>query len=241
MQKQFISTGFLILLFAMPSFAMPIPDTGQTKCYNNTMEISCPRPGEPFYGQDAHYIAPSPTFVKLDATGNPLPDSAPVWAMVLDTATGLIWEVKTDDGTIHDKDIKYESKDAQNHIDILNQQQFGGFQDWRLPDIKELSYLIDRSRSNPAVDPSYFPNLILYYWAVNPDPTGAGDSYCNYYTQVQTGYVYNFCHPGSPGGVMGVRGNTSGFSNIFIDNGDGTVTDTVFRIDVAAVKCTGDI
>jgi len=219
----------VILLFhfiSIPASAYPVPDTGQTKCYNNTAEISCPAPGQPFYGQDAHYATPSHAFIKLDSSGNPLPDSAPVWAMVLDEATGLIWEVKTDDNsTIHDKDNKYESRDAQNLIDELNRQHFGGFQDWRLPDITELSYLVNFSLSNPAVDGSYFPNLILYYWAANPDPTGTGEEYCNYYTQVQTGYVYNFCHPGSPGGVMGVRGNVSGVVNSFIDNGDGTVGD----------------
>ncbi|MDM8538856.1 hypothetical protein QUF70_19035 [Desulfobacterales bacterium HSG17] len=30
--------------------AFPIPDTGQTKCYDNEKEIPCPQPGEPFYG-----------------------------------------------------------------------------------------------------------------------------------------------------------------------------------------------
>jgi len=30
-----------------------IPDTGQTKCYNSTEEITCPQPGEAFHGQDA--------------------------------------------------------------------------------------------------------------------------------------------------------------------------------------------
>jgi len=28
----------------------PIPDTGQTKCYDDEDEITCPLPGEPFYG-----------------------------------------------------------------------------------------------------------------------------------------------------------------------------------------------
>ena len=33
----------------------PVPDTGQTKCYDNTQEIPCPQSGDPFYGQDAQY------------------------------------------------------------------------------------------------------------------------------------------------------------------------------------------
>ncbi len=30
-----------------------LPDTGQTKCYNDTAEIPCSAPGEDFHGQDA--------------------------------------------------------------------------------------------------------------------------------------------------------------------------------------------
>ena len=48
----------LVLLFFLPlpaAWAGPVPDTGQTKCYNDTVEIPCPSPGQPFYGQDAQY------------------------------------------------------------------------------------------------------------------------------------------------------------------------------------------
>lgn len=37
------------------AWAAPVPDTGQTKCYNNGVEITCPSPGQAFYGQDANY------------------------------------------------------------------------------------------------------------------------------------------------------------------------------------------
>ena len=80
----------------------PIPDSGQTKCYNDTAEISCPAPGEDFYGQDAQYTTNPRSYTKLDAGGNDLPDSAASWTMVRDNVTGLIWEVKTDDGSVHD-------------------------------------------------------------------------------------------------------------------------------------------
>ena len=46
-------------------------------------------------------------YTKLDASGNKLPSSARSWACVLDNRSGLIWEVKTDDGGAHDKDNKY--------------------------------------------------------------------------------------------------------------------------------------
>jgi len=50
-------------------FAFPIPDTGQTKCYDNEKEIPCPKEGEPFYGQDANYTINPMSYTKLDASG----------------------------------------------------------------------------------------------------------------------------------------------------------------------------
>jgi hypothetical protein len=216
----------IVWIVSTGSFALPIPDAGQTKCYNNTVEITCPAPGQPFYGQDAQYTTNAHQYTKLDANGTALPDSASSWAMVRDNLTSLIWEIKTDDSSIHDKDTTYYSPDAQQLIDELNGAVFGGFNDWRLPEVKELSYLVDMSKTNPAVNGDYFPNLILYYWSANPDPTGTGADFCNYYVQVQTGYVYNYCHPGTPGGVMGVHGDSSDVASNFIDNKNGTVSDT---------------
>ena len=46
-------------------------------------------------------------YTKLDASGNKLPESAKSWTCVLDNRSGLIWEVKTDDGGARDKDNKY--------------------------------------------------------------------------------------------------------------------------------------
>ena len=46
-------------------------------------------------------------YTKLDARGNKLPSDASSWSCVLDNRSGLIWEVKTNDGGAHDKDNKY--------------------------------------------------------------------------------------------------------------------------------------
>jgi hypothetical protein len=83
------------VLLALPCIALasPVPDTGQTKCYDNTQEITCPQPGEDFYGHDAQYDINPQSYTKLDETGNDLPDEAPwPWVMVRDNVTGLIWE-----------------------------------------------------------------------------------------------------------------------------------------------------
>ena len=52
------------------AFAGALPDTGQTRCYNDTAEITCPAPGEDFYGQDAQYTTNPRSYTKLDAGGN---------------------------------------------------------------------------------------------------------------------------------------------------------------------------
>ena len=46
-------------------------------------------------------------FTKLDANGAPLPASASGWSCVRDEVTGLVWEAKTDDGGLHDRDDRY--------------------------------------------------------------------------------------------------------------------------------------
>lgn len=52
------------------------------------------------------------SFIKLDASGAALAHSASQWTCVKDQITGLVWELKTDDGGLHDKDdsfVWYES------------------------------------------------------------------------------------------------------------------------------------
>ena len=104
----FIKTG-MAMNYEQPFLT---PDTGQEKCYDNDTEIPCPNPGEPFFGQDASYSINPPSFTKLDTQGNPLPLTSTEWVMVKDNVTGLIWEVKTDDGSIHDKDNRYDWYDS---------------------------------------------------------------------------------------------------------------------------------
>ena len=82
--------------FAANAVAAPVPDTGQTSCYDvaGTL-IICPSPGQPLYGQDANYTINPMSYTKLDASGSALSDSAASWVMVRDKVTGLVWEMKT--------------------------------------------------------------------------------------------------------------------------------------------------
>ena len=173
------------------AFAWPIPDSGQTKCYNdNGNVISCPKPGEDFYGQDGNYIINPPSYTKLDENGNPLSDSAASWTMVKDNVTGLIWEVKTDDDSVHDKNNKYSWQDAQDvFIPELNNENFGGNSDWRLPNIFELASIANLSKYIPAIDEQYFKNYMSdFYWSSTTNANYTGHAWGVYFNY---GYDYN--------------------------------------------------
>ncbi len=97
-------------------------------------------------------------FTKLDGQGRELPVDAPRWAMVRDNRTGLIWEVKTRDGSIHDMGNTYDWTGAHEaFIDELNKTQFGGFSDWRLPTTDELRSIRVKG-SEPYINLDFFPN-----------------------------------------------------------------------------------
>lgn len=61
------------------------------------------------------------SFTKLDANGAALPAGATTWSCVRDNVTGLIWEVKTNDGGLHDRDDSYNWYDT-------NPETNGGFE-----------------------------------------------------------------------------------------------------------------
>lgn len=65
------------------------------------------------------------SFTKLDSNGNPLPASATSWTCIRDNVTGLIWEVKTDDGGLRDKAWNYTSYDS-TYADAGDNQTDGG-------------------------------------------------------------------------------------------------------------------
>jgi hypothetical protein len=180
MKKTWASAfGFIVLIFATVTCAASAPDTGQTKCYNNSVEIACHSSGKPFYGQYANYNINPISYTKLDANGNALPVSASSWVMVKDNVTGLIWENKTTDGSIHDKRNKYtwydpadpvpgspgNGTDTKDFIDALNSARFGSYSDWRMPTIKEISTIV--SYNIPlhvqTINDTYFPNTQLSF------------------------------------------------------------------------------
>jgi hypothetical protein len=167
MLKKIVILTIIFLTHYHYALSWPIPDTGQTKCYDNAKEIPCPQPGEDFYGQDGNYIINPPSYTKLDEKGNPLPDNASSWVMVKDNVTGLIWENKTDDGSINDRDNKYSRQGAiDKFIYRLRRYSYGGYNTWGLPSIQALSSIISLSYYNPTINNNYFSNTMSnYYWS----------------------------------------------------------------------------
>ncbi|MGD9731581.1 MAG: DUF1566 domain-containing protein [Desulfamplus sp.] len=233
------------------SFPNPVPDTGVTKCYNNTgEEIPCPKEGEDFYGQDGNYSINPMSYTKLDDNGNDLPITATDWAMVRDNVTGLIWENKNsmdyvqDYTNPHDADNTYTwydsnpatnggdagtpggGTDTEDFIKALNDSNFGGHSDWRLPTMYELSTIVDFSIPYhvPTIDTNYFKDTIYLYWS---STTKSYDTYDAW--GVDFGYGYGSHYIKYYGhSVRAVRGGQSiigSFDNLVI-NGNGTVTDS---------------
>ncbi|MCD4743048.1 MAG: DUF1566 domain-containing protein [Desulfobacteraceae bacterium] len=234
--KKYLKSFFLFSLcvLILPVFAQAfdmLPDTGQTKCYNNTAEIPCPSEGAAFYGQDASYNINPQSYTALGAP-------------IKDNVTGLVWETKTDDGSIHDKDNTYTwydsnpltnggnagtpgiGTDTEDFINNLNAANYGGHNDWRLPTIKELSTIVNSEIYNPSINNTFFPNTASSnYWTSTTLTFDSG---------VASAWQVKFSTGDSEGKpksnnyhVRAVRAGQSGASNNFVDNNnDGTVTDT---------------
>lgn len=243
-----------IVFFGVNAFASHVPDTGQNQCYDVFGNlITCPSTGQPFYGQDANYSINPMSYTKLDENGNPLPNSATNWVMVKDNVTGLIWEAKTNKDGIpnysdpHDADNVYNNK-ASELINALNSNNFGGFNDWRVPTIEELSNIVDYSipYPGPAINIMYFQNIQQSdYWSC---------SYSKLKTYISGYYSMNFQN-----GAVSNNNITNGSSDVnlytlavrggqlhppYIDNGDGTITDTltglIWQQNISEIAMTWD-
>ena len=70
---------------------------------------------------------------------------------IIDHTTGLTWEKKTAANMLD----AYTFDDAFVYVAGLNATRFGGHDDWRLPNIRELQSLIDYGRFDPAVAPEF--------------------------------------------------------------------------------------
>jgi len=203
-----------------------VVDTGQSHCYDESAQIACPGPGRAFHGQDAQYDGTQPRYTDNgDGT-------------VTDLETGLMWQQTPDlfDKPTYDQAVREAGTFA-----------LAGYDDWRLPSIKELYSLIHFDGSSfqlvPYIDTDYFDfrfgdpgrgerTIDAQYWSsteyvgttMNGDATVFGVNFAD-------GRIKGYPRDRGPGGspmtqfVRYVRGNPDYGVNDFIDDGDGTVTD----------------
>jgi hypothetical protein len=212
---------------AVPAAPYALVDTAQTHCFSDTGQLrTAPRPGQPFYGQDAFYQGAQPSY-RDNGDGT-----------ISDLNTGLTWQ-KTPS-----LNRKMSFADAVANTKTC---RLAGHGDWRLPTLKELYSLIDFTGSvslrRPYLSTKHFDfrygdeaqgeRLIdAQYWS------------CTEYVGLtmrgnETVFGVNFADgriKGYPkvrprgGGPMlqfvrYVRGNPAYGRNQFVENQDGTVSD----------------
>jgi len=108
------------------------------------------------------------------------------------TNSGLTWELKTDDGGVHDKDNVYRwggfgaektgtifFDDWDSLLKAANTEKLCGFDDWRVPTIDELKTLITNTEKKPVINTAIFSlTQAMPYWSVS--------TYQNYPEHAQT-------------------------------------------------------
>ena len=208
--QRLVMASALLLVLPFIAAAGTLPDTGQTKCYDywyNEELYQCPQPGDYFlYGQDANYAPRNPhSYTDL---GN---------GIVRDNVTGLEWQQDT-----------HGTYTWQQAIDYCDNLMYAGYDDWRLPTIKELSTLVDSSIPipGPTINTDYFLNTQpSFYWSSTNNARTPNNACC---VNFKDGSVECSARTDFDFIVMAVRGEQIGpFDDLFYleDNDDGTVTD----------------
>ncbi len=199
-------------------------DTGQVTCYDTSAAIDCPAEGEAFFGQDGGYLGDSPSYTDNgDGT-------------ITDDVTGLMWQQDPGDRTYY--------SDAVAGLDSFS---LAGYDDWRLPSIKELYSLylgngtdplgpdIDESELTAFIDTDYFvfeygdTRMIDSQWISSTiyESTVMGGQECFFGVNFADGRIKCYSTGGGPSGYFAiyVRGSSDYGENSFSDNGDDTIVD----------------
>lgn len=217
---------FLLVLFSKAQVTYKIVGTGVNVCYNNTNVITCPtNSSDPFYGQ-YQGIAPS-----YQDNGD---------GTITDLNTGLMW--------IEERGTKIS---WDSTFIMAAQCSVGGYNDWRVPTIKELYSLINfNGKSAPTSDMCIaYIDTNYFGWTTGDTTIGervidAQDWSSTQYTSLTMngdttifgvnfvdGRIKGYPKYGPPTFdpyrlyVRYVRGNPNYGVNNFSDNGDSTITD----------------
>jgi len=190
-----------------------IVNDGQADSTTDSVTIMASHPTPvPDTGQIASYT--TTTGEDSDYTQNPPSYADNGDETITDNVTGLVWQ-KQNDTTIRGWGIAYTF--------CTNPSLTGS--GWRLPSVNELMSIVDYGLSSSAVNTTYFPATQSYdYWSSTTDAGATGAAWTVSFTDgmLTTSSMAQQYY------VRCVRG--AGSVAVFIDNGDGTVTDAVTNL-----------
>lgn len=91
---------------------------------------------------------------------------------VIDKRTKLMWKVCAEgqawiSGTCSGSAVALDWSEA---LQTAEQSDYAGYLDWRVPNIKELQSLVERCRTDPAINESFFFNTptTITFWSSSP-------------------------------------------------------------------------
>lgn len=212
-----------------------VVDTGQTRYYNSLTEIRSPSAGSSFYGQDAQHTGNAPSYTDNgDGT-------------IIDNVTGLMWQ--------QDPGRKMTYDEAVAGASVFDLAGYTDWRLPTIKELYSLIIFsgIDPSGYSGTNISGLTPFIETDYFSFEYGDTYAGERIIDSQFASATKYVsttmngadtmfgVNFADgrikgygtgvtPGQPQGktffVLYVRGNSGYGKNSFINNGDGTITDS---------------
>ena len=212
---------------AEPEILLPtVLCTGLTVCSDGYSLVDCPKEGEELYGQDANYIARGSCvpkrFTKKEFLYNN--DGTEYYAKIVeDENTHLMWCV--DKEVLPEDDMDYPS--AKEFCESLN---YGGYEDWRLPNPREFMTITDEDSLGVSVKKFYFTDILAEgydYWTSKVfEEDGAENAFVY---AVTDGIFYSFETASPHSSVFCVRGEEYGTSGTFTsrsENGKEAIWDS---------------
>lgn len=89
------------------------------------------------------------------------------YPMVYDRTTGLTWVANPAVciGSGFDFGVAHQWANAITAITAMNTEVYAGYSDWRLPNARELTSIIDYGRNTPCIDTAFFTTVNSFYWS----------------------------------------------------------------------------